>query len=193
MSAYATMHPWEDWAETWAHYLHIVDTVDTAASCGLALTPDKPQEPTLTDQTPVEEASFESLMKRWFPLTYVLNSLNRSLGLPDGYPFTLSPVVVDKLRFVHRVISAGPQEKIAPVAEQPAPAEAAPAPAPAPEAVVEPEVENAVDGGQAMQNVDTPAQDAVPAAPPAEPTPAQESVPPAPAAAPAAAPSTQGT
>lgn len=103
------MPPWEDWAETWADYLHIVDTVDTAAACGLALKPATVGEPTLTDQTPVEDASFQSLMNRWFPLTYVRNSLNRSLGVPDGYPFALSPVVVDKLRFVHEVVAAGPQ------------------------------------------------------------------------------------
>lgn len=106
ISAYATMHPWEDWAETWAHYLHMVDTLDTAVSCGLVLRPDHPQEPALTDQTPVEAAGFDSLMQRWFPLTYVLNSLNRSLGMPDGYPFTLATPVIDKLRFVHRVIAA---------------------------------------------------------------------------------------
>ncbi|MGO4157165.1 zinc-binding metallopeptidase family protein [Cupriavidus sp. YAF13] len=109
VSAYAATHPWEDWAETWAHYLHIVDTVDTAAACGLALKPGTAGEPTLTDQTPVGDASFQSLMDRWFPLTYVLNSLNRSLGVPDVSLFALSPVVVDKLRFVHEVVSAGPQ------------------------------------------------------------------------------------
>ncbi|NVH77727.1 hypothetical protein FSB08_35910 [Paraburkholderia sp. JPY432] len=106
ISAYATMHPWEDWAETWAHYLLIVDVLDTSTSYGLALLPDDPSEPTLTDRTPVEDASFGNLMKRWFPLTYALNSLNRSLGMPDGYPFTLAAPVVDKLRFVHRVIAA---------------------------------------------------------------------------------------
>ncbi len=106
ISAYATMHPWEDWAETWAHYLHIVDTLDTAVSCGLVLVPDTPNEPTLTDQTPIEETTFDNLMNRWFPLTYVLNSLNRSLGMPDGYPFALAPPVIDKLRFVHRVVAA---------------------------------------------------------------------------------------
>lgn len=111
VSAYATMHPWEDWAETWAHYLHIVDTLDTAVSCGLVLRPDSPQEPTLTDQTPVEDASFRSLMNRWFPLTYVLNSLNRSLGAPDSYPFALSPPVVAKLEFVHRVIESAAQAR----------------------------------------------------------------------------------
>ncbi|MFP3568143.1 putative zinc-binding metallopeptidase [Paraburkholderia sp. SIMBA_030] len=106
ISAYATMHPWEDWAETWAHYLLIVDVLDTATSYGVALLPDDPGAPTLTDRTPVEDASFENLMKRWFPLTYALNSLNRSLGMPDGYPFTLASPVVDKLHFVHRVITA---------------------------------------------------------------------------------------
>ncbi|RQN39688.1 zinc-binding metallopeptidase family protein [Paraburkholderia tropica] len=106
VSAYASVHPWEDWAETWAHYLHIVDTLDTATACGLALLPERRDEPVLLDQTPVDEASFDNLMARWFPLTYVLNSLNRSLGMPDGYPFALAPPVIDKLRFVHRVISA---------------------------------------------------------------------------------------
>ena len=39
VSSYASMHPWEDWAESWAHYLHMVDTLDTARSFGLALRP----------------------------------------------------------------------------------------------------------------------------------------------------------
>jgi len=122
ISAYATMHPWEDWAETWAHYMLIVDVLDTSTSYGVALLPDDPSEPTLTDRTPVEDASFENLMKRWFPLTYALNSLNRSLGMADGYPFTLAAPVVDKLRFVHRVIAeAGdksrPREAATPAGE----------------------------------------------------------------------------
>lgn len=52
----------------------------------------------------MEDANFENLMKRWFPLTDALNSLNRSLGMADGYPFMLAAPVVDKLRFVHRVV-----------------------------------------------------------------------------------------
>lgn len=104
VSAYASTHPWEDWAETWAHYLHIFDTIDTAVGCGMTLMPDSPNKPTLVDMTPVENASFDKMMRQWFPLTYALNSLNRSLGLPDAYPFTLAPTVIDKLRFVHRVI-----------------------------------------------------------------------------------------
>lgn len=106
VSEYATMHPWEDWAETWAHYLHIVDTLDTANACGLVLDPDDESLPRLDDQTSVDEASFGNLMRRWFPLTYALNSLNRSMGVADAYPFALSPAVVAKLRFVHRVVTA---------------------------------------------------------------------------------------
>jgi hypothetical protein len=112
VSAYATTHPWEDWAETWAHYLHIVDTVDTAAACGFKLDPKSDNEPSLTEIEPIENTSFDNLMKQWFPLMYALNSLNRSLGLADAYPFTLSPKVVAKLRFVHKVIaSAGAQKQ----------------------------------------------------------------------------------
>jgi len=66
-----SVHPWEDWSETCAHYLHMIDTLDTAPvpapACGLALLPDCPREPSLTDQTPVDEASFENPIKRWFP------------------------------------------------------------------------------------------------------------------------------
>lgn len=106
VSSYAASHPLEDWAETWAHYLHMVDTIDTAAACGLELNPDADNEPELTDSTPIENKGFDNLMRRWYPLTYALNSLNRSLGLADAYPFTLAPQVVDKLRFVHGVITA---------------------------------------------------------------------------------------
>jgi hypothetical protein len=113
ISAYATMHPWEDWAETWAHYMLIVDVLDTSTSYGLALLPEDPREPTLADRTPVAHASFENLMKRWFPLTYALNSLNRSLGMKDAYPFTLPAPVVDKLRFVHQVIAAAGESSAA--------------------------------------------------------------------------------
>jgi hypothetical protein len=130
ISAYATMHPWEDWAETWAHYLLIVDVLDTATSYGVALLPSDPTDPTLTDQTPVEDASFDDLMKRWFPLTYALNSLNRSLGMPDGYPFTLAPPVVEKLRLVHRVIAGQPpaDAKSVPAARVPPPPPPPPSP-----------------------------------------------------------------
>jgi hypothetical protein len=105
----ATMHPWEDWAETWAHYLHITDAVQTAAACGIALRPRYADE-LVVNQLPTEAASpdapFDRLIESWFPLTYVLNNLNRALGLPDGYPFVLSPPAIEKMRFVHDTVGA---------------------------------------------------------------------------------------
>jgi hypothetical protein len=105
ISAYATMHPYEDWAETWAHYMHMVDTLDTAAACGIALAPQHPDEPTMpAEALDPETRTFRDLIARWLPRTYAMNSLNRSRGTRDSYPFTLTPPVVQKLRFIHHVI-----------------------------------------------------------------------------------------
>ncbi|HTA90622.1 MAG TPA: putative zinc-binding metallopeptidase [Polyangiaceae bacterium] len=106
VSAYATMHPWEDWAETWAHYLHMVDTLETAESYGLALKPrplgGATSETVVTHRMHFDD--FGALIAAWVPLTVALNSLNRSMGLPDLYPFVLADRVIAKLGFVHRVI-----------------------------------------------------------------------------------------
>lgn len=113
VSAYAATHPWEDWAETWAHYLHITDALETAAANGLWLRPERPDEPALKPDAGLRKgrpAAFDRLMDNWFPLTYVVNNLNRGLGIPDGYPFVLSPPAIAKLRFVHDTIAAaGPE------------------------------------------------------------------------------------
>jgi hypothetical protein len=97
ISEYATSHPWEDWAETFAHFLHIVATLDSAAA--LPLTLDERSRQTLED--PYVEADFEALLASWSPVAYSINELNRSMGLNDAYPFQLSPVVRGKLHFVH--------------------------------------------------------------------------------------------
>jgi len=101
ISAYATSHPWEDWAETWAHYIHMVDVLETAAGAAVSLISP------LTGQPAAAIAageSFHQAMESWFPLTYLLNNLNRSLGLPDAYPFVLPKTAIEKLRFVHQCI-----------------------------------------------------------------------------------------
>lgn len=107
VSAYATMHPWEDWAETWAHYLHMVDTLETAQSYGLVLKPKAiggaPSEQMSARR--VQFGDFHDLIGAWVPLTVALNSLNRSMGLPDVYPFVLGQRVIGKLEFVHRVVA----------------------------------------------------------------------------------------
>jgi hypothetical protein len=109
ISAYSSMHPWEDWAETWAHYLHMSDALETAMTCGLSLRPKRAGEPTLKADPKViapEPTAFEAMIDSWYALTYVLNNLNRGLGLQDGYPFVLSSPVIEKLRFVHETIVA---------------------------------------------------------------------------------------
>ena len=107
ISQYATAHPWEDWAETWAHYLHMMDTLETAWSFGIHIDAkvklvgksDSPRDP-------YEEKVFDRLIERWLPLGFALNSMNRSMGHPDFYPFILSSDVVEKLRFIHGVCRA---------------------------------------------------------------------------------------
>jgi hypothetical protein len=112
VSAYSTAHPWEDWAETWAHYLHMYDTLDTAAACGLMLKPRRGDEPTLKSPPPKpERAEFDQMIANWFSVTYVLNNLNRGLGQADAYPFVLSAPAIEKLRFVHETVRCALVEK----------------------------------------------------------------------------------
>jgi hypothetical protein len=106
ISAYATAHPWEDWAESWAHYLHMVDGLETAAALGMKLSPARADEPALKAPTSdPTSASFERLHRDWAALTYALNNLNRSMGLNDAYPFVVSQAALGKLEFVHQVIA----------------------------------------------------------------------------------------
>ena len=109
ISEYATMHPWEDWAETWAHFLHMTDTLETAKAVGLVLQPKHPEEPSVELHADRRKGaiarSFDEMRDQWLPLTYALNSLTRSMGLRDAYPFVLSAPALDKLRFVHEVIA----------------------------------------------------------------------------------------
>jgi hypothetical protein len=106
VSAYASMHPFEDFAETWAHYLHMVDTLETARSYGLALRPAAVGGAALEEVRArrLDFDDFGDLITAWVPLTLALNSLNRGMGLLDLYPFVLSEPAVGKLRFVHDII-----------------------------------------------------------------------------------------
>ena len=114
VSAYASAHPWEDWAETWAHYLHMVDTLETAHDHGFVLKGRAVRSPGATRvgtkgpaaASEPEPAGFNELLTDWIQLTLALNALNRSMGQRDAYPFTLGPRAVNKLLFVHRVIEA---------------------------------------------------------------------------------------
>jgi hypothetical protein len=116
VSAYATMHPWEDWAETFAHILHIRDSLQTAAAFGMVVAgpidertgrrdPNLAAVP-LPDAATGHSEDFTELIEQWLPLTYALNAVNRSMGRDDLYPFVLAPTVMNKLAWVHGRITA---------------------------------------------------------------------------------------
>lgn len=94
ISAYASAHPHEDFAECWAHYLHMIDSLETAAENGLAS----------GRGTSARPRRFDSLANAWQELTIGWNELNRSLGHEDAYPFTLTVRVREKLAFIHDLI-----------------------------------------------------------------------------------------
>jgi hypothetical protein len=107
VSAYATMHPWEDFAETFAHYLHVRDTLQTAASYGVRV--DGPSIGT-TDPFPLyarasgTDADIGEMLDTWIPMTYALNAISRSMGAPDLYPFILGARVETKLGFIDALV-----------------------------------------------------------------------------------------
>jgi hypothetical protein len=107
VSAYASAHPWEDFAETFAHYLHIVDTLETAHAFGLQVRPrirDNEDLSTAIDFDPHRMRDIGKLIDAWLPICFAVNSLNRSMGQPDLYPFILSPEAISKLGFMAHLV-----------------------------------------------------------------------------------------
>ena len=112
VSSYAASHPWEDWAETWAHYLHMCDTLDTANSFGLTLNAKLLEFTPFTvdalyDPQETNAMSFLAFLNEWTELTVLLNEMSRSMGQVDFYPFVLPNPVIAKLHFVHLVVQSG--------------------------------------------------------------------------------------
>jgi hypothetical protein len=111
ISAYGAMHPLEDWAETWAHYFHIIDCTETARDFGFIV-----QQCSIASQGIVQEENeqlndqdgekdrFNILLDDWVDLSVGINALNRSMGIEDFYPFVLHEPIKEKLRFIHQVI-----------------------------------------------------------------------------------------
>ncbi|MDA7418686.1 putative zinc-binding metallopeptidase [Xenophilus arseniciresistens] len=111
VTSYASTHPWEDWAETWAHYLHMADTVDTALSFGVnaanvELSRDLFELKDLWQPEHEGAPAFLDFLNGWVRLTSVLNELSRSMGQPDYYPFVLPHAAVGKLQFIHQLVAA---------------------------------------------------------------------------------------
>lgn len=128
VSAYAAVHPWEDFAETWAHYMHIVDALETAAAFGLRVKPRISRGEELgvrVDFDSYHAETIEQLIEAFLPVSFAVNSLNRSIGQQDFYPFVLSPTAIAKLGFIHQLcrlaraglpqISGGAQPQCAPL------------------------------------------------------------------------------
>lgn len=110
VSSYATMHPWEEWAETWAHYLHTVDSLGTAMGFGidaanLQCDPEPFTRDALYDPDDPEAEHLLALLNAWVEIVMVLNEMARSMGEPDFYPFVMSKPVVAKLHFIHMVVA----------------------------------------------------------------------------------------
>ena len=104
ISAYASAHPWEDWAESWAHYMHYMDLLETASHHHIGIQKESlgHTEQSLRDW--LSHREFSEIVMQLNTLTRSLNELNRSLGLPDPYPFEHSPTVIKKLEFVHQTV-----------------------------------------------------------------------------------------
>ncbi|WP_273565593.1 zinc-binding metallopeptidase family protein [Maribacter halichondriae] len=106
ISKYATSHPWEDWAETWAHYLHIMDMVETAHFFGLEVNSKEISDTMKIASSfdPYTVKDFETIIRTCVPLSYAVNSINRAMGIPDVYPFVITPAVVNKMKFIHQLL-----------------------------------------------------------------------------------------
>ena len=116
VTAYASSHPWEDFAETWAHYFHMIDTLETARAFGLSVHAKLIKTADLEAKIDFDayRADMDRIIEAWLPLTFAVNSLNRSMGMPDLYPFVLGPGVINKLTFIHDRIDAERRRAVAP-------------------------------------------------------------------------------
>jgi hypothetical protein len=114
ISAYASAHPHEDWAETFAHFLHMLDTLETGYAFGLKIRPRAGQDDNLKAAItfdPYKQTDFDTIIEAWLPMTFAVNSINRSMGLDDLYPFVISPEVTEKLKVVHDIVKASGKEE----------------------------------------------------------------------------------
>lgn len=111
ISQYATTHPWEDFAETFAHYLHITDALETTAAVGLTVSGPWGRLPeslvgsvAAIGADRVSALEMPEILSRWHGFSLALNSVNRSMGKDDLYPFVITPVIAEKLAWVHELV-----------------------------------------------------------------------------------------
>lgn len=90
ISAYASAHPLEDWAECFAHYLHMMDVLETATQFNI-----------ISHDTNI---NIDGHIEKWDKVSVIINEVNRSLGLNDAYPFVIHKPVANKIRYIHSSI-----------------------------------------------------------------------------------------
>jgi hypothetical protein len=111
ITGYAASHPWEDWAETWAHYLQLMDGVETFEGLGLEservtlpavqFSAEDAALPPVLAQDPAGDAAFLVVLGKWLQVAAALNEMAASTGQPMMYPYVVTPGVVGKLRLIH--------------------------------------------------------------------------------------------
>lgn len=114
ITAYAASHPWEDWSETWAHYLQMVEGMETFEGMGLeaarialpsvGFSPEAGALPSVLPQEPAADAAFLAWLQGWVAVSTMLNEMSASLGQPALYPYIVSLKVAQKLRLVHYLV-----------------------------------------------------------------------------------------
>ena len=107
ISEYATMHPSEDFAECFAHYLHITDIVDASREAGLILHADRMRFAFPRDIAPLAsyaDVPVQQLLADWKWLSLFFNRVNTAMGKNPLYPFDIPPAVARKLAFVHKLV-----------------------------------------------------------------------------------------
>lgn len=113
VTQYATTHPWEDFAETWAHYLHIVDTLEMVAASGMSVKPKVDKTGDFAARVtfdPYHADTIEQIVDGWLPYVFAMNNVSRAMGARDLYPFVLSPPVIAKLGFIHDLVHGAKQK-----------------------------------------------------------------------------------
>lgn len=112
ISPYASSHPWEDWAECFAHYLHMEEGLETSAQLGIDLRKlhlrAVPFDRSVLggDISRRSAEKFLDRIDRWVLLGLATNELNAALGHEPAYPFVLNAAVVNKLHFIQESLIA---------------------------------------------------------------------------------------
>lgn len=120
VSAYAKMHPWEDFAETFAHLLHIIDTLATIQGFGIEMTDWNGQRTVPTAEFNPYDSDIATLIAKWVPFAFAQNSINRAMGHSDLYPFQLTDPVIAKLSFINDLLSQARHQSGPPAQDAPA-------------------------------------------------------------------------